>query len=33
MRLALSVTKAMQAAAGVGMGDAIDVEITAIGRD
>jgi hypothetical protein len=32
-RLALSVSKAMQAAARVGMGDAIDVEITAIGRD
>jgi Domain of unknown function (DUF1905) len=32
-RLALSVSKAMQAAAGVGMGDAIDVELTAIGRD
>jgi hypothetical protein len=32
-RLALSVSKAMQRAAGVGMGDAIEVEITAIGRD
>jgi hypothetical protein len=32
-RLALSVSKAMQQAAKVGMGDPIDVEITAIGRD
>jgi hypothetical protein len=32
-RLALSVSKAMQAAARVGIGDVIDVEITAIGRD
>ena len=32
-RLALSVSKAMQRDAGVGIGDAIDVEITAIGRD
>ena len=32
-RLALSVSKSMQATARVGMGDAIDVEITAIGRD
>jgi hypothetical protein len=31
--LALSVSKAMQGAAGVGMGDAIDVELTQIGRD
>jgi Domain of unknown function (DUF1905) len=32
-RLALSVSKAMQHDAGVAMGDAIEVEITAIGRD
>lgn len=32
-RLALSVGKAMQAAAKVGIGDAIEVEITSIGRD
>lgn len=32
-RLALSVSKAMQRDAGAGMGDAIDVEITSIGRD
>lgn len=32
-RLALSVSKAMQGNAGVGVGDAIDVEITSIGRD
>jgi len=32
-RLALSVSKAMQGAAGVGMGDAVDVELTQIGRD
>jgi hypothetical protein len=32
-RLALSVSKAMQLAAKVGMGDEIEVEITAIGRD
>ena len=32
-RLALSVSKAMQQAAKVGMGDPIDVEITAVGRD
>lgn len=32
-RLALSVSKVMQQAARVGMGDAIEVEITAIGRD
>jgi hypothetical protein len=31
-RLALSVSKAMQTAAHVGMGDAIDVEITAVGH-
>jgi hypothetical protein len=32
-RLALSVSKAMQQAAGAGPGDPIEVEITAIGRD
>ena len=32
-RLALSVSKAMQQAAKVGMGDPIEVEITAVGRD
>jgi|GEM_PF-1631645 len=32
-RLALSVSKAMQRAAKVGMGDPIEVEITAVGRD
>ena len=32
-RLALSVSKAMQRDAGAGMGDPIEVEITAIGRD
>lgn len=32
-RLALSVSKAMQTAARVGNGDAIEVEITGIGRD
>ena len=32
-RLALSVSKAMQRDAGVGMGDAIEVEIISIGRD
>lgn len=32
-RLALSVSKAMQQAANVGMGDEIEVEITAVGRD
>jgi uncharacterized protein DUF1905 len=32
-RLALSVSKVMQQAAKVGMGDPIEVEITAIGRD
>ena len=32
-RLALSVSKAMQQAAKVGMGDEVEVEITAIGRD
>jgi Domain of unknown function (DUF1905) len=32
-RLALSVSKAMQAAAKVGIGDAIDVEITSVGRE
>src|SRR4051794_31561939 len=31
-RLALSVSKAMQRDAGVGMGDPIEVEITSIGR-
>ena len=32
-RLALSVSKAMMAEAGVGVGDAAEVEITGIGRD
>jgi hypothetical protein len=32
-RLALSVSKAMMRAAGVGMGDEAEVEITAVGRD
>jgi len=32
-RLALSVSKAMQRDAGVAMGDPIEVEITAVGRD
>jgi hypothetical protein len=32
-RLALSVSRAMQRDAGVAIGDAIEVEITAIGRD
>jgi uncharacterized protein DUF1905 len=32
-RLALSVSKAMQQAAEVSMGDPIEVEITAVGRD
>jgi len=32
-RLALSVSKAMQQAAKVGIGDEIEVEITAVGRD
>jgi len=32
-RLALSISKAMQRDAGVGMGDPVDVEITAVGRD
>jgi hypothetical protein len=32
-RLALSVSKAMQRAAKVGMGDPIEVEITSIGHD
>ena len=32
-RLALSVSKAMQQAAKVAMGDEIEVEITAVGRD
>jgi len=32
-RLALSVSKAMQQAAKVGIGDEIEVEITTIGRD
>ena len=32
-RLALSVSKAMMGAAGVGIGESADVTITAIGRD
>lgn len=32
-RLALSVSKAMMAAAGVGVGDRVDVEITGVGRE
>jgi len=32
-RLALSVSKAMQNDAGVAIGDAIEVEITGVGRD
>lgn len=32
-RLALSVSKAMQAAAGVGIGSEVDIEITGVGRD
>jgi Domain of unknown function (DUF1905) len=32
-RLALSVSKAMMRAAGVGVGDTAEVEISAIGRD
>jgi hypothetical protein len=32
-RLAVSVSKAMQRDAGVGMGDPIEVEITSVGRD
>ena len=32
-RLALSVSKAMQKDAGVAIGDAIEVEITGVGRD
>jgi hypothetical protein len=32
-RLALSVSKAMMAAAGVAVGDDVEVEITAVGRD
>lgn len=32
-RLALSVSKAMMAAAGVGVGDSADVAITRVGRD
>jgi hypothetical protein len=32
-RLALSVSKAMQRAAGVAMGDEIEVQITSVGRD
>jgi hypothetical protein len=32
-RLALSVSKQMMKLAGIGVGDAIDVEITAVGRD
>ncbi len=32
-RLALSVSKAMRKAAGVGMGEIIDIEITSVGRE
>jgi hypothetical protein len=32
-RLALSVSKAMMKAAGVGVGDETEIEITAVGRD
>ena len=32
-RLALSVSKAMMKAAGVGIGDQVDFEITAVGRE
>jgi len=32
-RLALSVSKAMMTAAGVGVGDEVAIEITAVGRD
>lgn len=32
-RLALSVSKAMMAAAGVAVGDDVEVEITSVGRD
>jgi Domain of unknown function (DUF1905) len=32
-RLALSVSKAMMAAAGVAVGDDVDVEISGVGRD
>jgi hypothetical protein len=32
-RLALSVSKAMMTAAGVGVGDEAEVEIAAVGRD
>ena len=32
-RLAISVSKAMQRDAGVGIGDPVEVEITTIGRD
>ena len=32
-RLALSVSKAMQGAAGVGMGDPVEVEISRVGGD
>jgi hypothetical protein len=32
-RLALSVSKAMQKAAGAGMGDIAEIEITGVGRD
>jgi Domain of unknown function (DUF1905) len=32
-RLALSVSRAMMKAAGVGVGDLVDVEITGVGRD
>jgi hypothetical protein len=32
-RLAISVSKAMMSAAGVGVGDQVEFEITAIGRD
>jgi Domain of unknown function (DUF1905) len=32
-RLAISVSKAMMSAAGVGVGDEVEFEVTAIGRD
>lgn len=32
-RLALSVSKAMMTAAGIGVGDEAEIEITAVGRD
>lgn len=32
-RLALSVSKAMMGAAGAGIGDSVDIEITGVGRD